>query len=85
MKKQQTITNNSQFVGFYFLSYLLICGFVTGSVLVPALFFLWLLLGWKISRFFCDLLVIGEESIKFTASLFIYFIVLAVLSYLGLN
>jgi hypothetical protein len=82
MLKVQVSKSNSQFIGLYFVSYVVICGLIMGKIFTPIAFFLWLLAGWSISRFFSDVFVLGGETAKTAACIAIYLFGLSAISFL---
>jgi hypothetical protein len=83
MVKVQVSKGNSQFIGIYFISYTILCGLIMGKILTPIAFFLWLFVGWRISRFVSDMFVVGGETAKTSACIAIYLFGLSVISFLG--
>jgi uncharacterized oligopeptide transporter (OPT) family protein len=82
MKKVQVSKNNSQFIGVYFVSYVVLCGLIMGKILTPIAFFLWLFIGWGISRFLSDMFVVGSDVAKTSACAAIYLSGLSAISFL---
>jgi hypothetical protein len=80
-KKQKTEEKNSNsFWGWLFISYLSICWLYTSSIFIPALFFLWALNGWGISKFISHNYILGSDSVKNSFTVFGFFGVLGSLS-----
>jgi hypothetical protein len=76
-KKEETFTNS--FWGWFFVSYLLICLIYTSSVIIPIIFFLWILNGWNISNFISHNFILGSNSVKKCFNIFTFLGVLGLL------
>jgi hypothetical protein len=60
--KEQNFTNS--FWGWLFVGYLGICLIYKSSILIPMLFFLWLINGWGIFNFISHNCILGSDSVK---------------------
>jgi hypothetical protein len=80
---KKTATNqkySNPFWGWIFICYLSVCWIYTSSLFIPALFFLWAINGWNISKFISDNFVLGSDSVKNCFAAFAFFAVLGSIS-----